>query len=106
MHKDGSLFGGFNTGSAGASKDGDPYVNDLIEKMLTEFDPAKRQSMAWDFQRYHAKMNYKPRYPGAATQLAITWPAVQNLYTWRGYTLSGAFAYEWIDDTKAPLKKS
>jgi hypothetical protein len=61
--------------------------------------------MAHDFQRHHAKMNYKPRYPGAATSLSISWPAVQNTYTWRGYGLSGAFAYEWIDETKAPINK-
>jgi ABC-type transport system substrate-binding protein len=105
MHKAGSLFGGFNQNNTGASKEGDPYANDLIEKMLIEYDEKKRISMAHDFQRHHAKWNYKPRYPGAATALALTWPAIQNMYTWRGYGLSGAYAYEWIDETKAPLKK-
>lgn len=105
LHKAGSLFGGFNPGNAGTSKDGDPFLNDTIEKLLTEFDEKKRIALSNDIIRYHAKMNYKPRYPGSSTQLTLSWPVIANLDTWRGYGLSGAFAYEWIDDSKAPLKK-
>jgi ABC-type transport system substrate-binding protein len=104
MHKAGSLFGGWPAGGSGAaSKDGDPIMNDTIEKLLGEFDEKKRFAFAYDIIRHHAKMNYKPRYPGAATQLTLAWPAIQNLDTWRGYGLAGAFSYEWIDPTKKPL---
>jgi len=104
MHKAGSLFGGWPAGGSGAaSKDGDPIMNDTIEKLLGEFDEKKRFALAYDIIRHHAKMNYKPRYPGAATQLTLAWPAIQNLDTWRGYGLAGAFSYEWIDPTKKPL---
>ena len=39
----------------------------------------------------------------AGTQLGLAWPALQNVYVWRGYGLAGAYTYEWIDPTKKPF---
>jgi ABC-type transport system substrate-binding protein len=103
LHKTGSLFGGWDPDGKPTSKEGDPFLNDNIDKMMLEFDEPKRQELAHGIIRYMGKMNYKMRYPGAGTQLGLAWPALQNVYTWRGYGLAGAFSYEWIDPTKKPF---
>ncbi|HLF79298.1 MAG TPA: ABC transporter substrate-binding protein, partial [Dehalococcoidia bacterium] len=105
MHKAGSLFGGWDVDGRGPNKEGDPFLNDTIEKLLGEFDDKKRVAYGHDIIRYLGKQLYKMRYPGGATQLGLAWPALQNLYVWRGYGLAGSFAYEWLDPTKAPLNK-
>lgn len=103
LHKGGALFGGWDSIGTGASRDGDPFLNETIDRLLAEFDERRRIALAHDIVRYHAKMNYKPRYPGAAVQLGLAWPALQNIYVWRGYGNSGAFTYEWIDPSQKPL---
>jgi ABC-type transport system substrate-binding protein len=102
-HRNGGNFYGYNPGSTGASADGDPLVNDLTEKLLTEFDEKKRMQMVFDFQRYHAKLNYRPRIGGGATTLTTSWPALQNQGVWRGDLFKRDWCWEWLDSTKAPL---
>ena len=103
FHKGGNLFGGWNPNDQGASIDGDPFLNDTTDKVLLEFDNAKRVQLVQDFQRYMAKMFYISRYPGGATALQLVWPAVANWNVFRGYGLDGIFTYEWLDQTKAPF---
>lgn len=103
LHHTGSLFGGWDANSGPANPGGDPFLNENIDRMFVEFDEEVRQGIAHDIIRYMGRMNYKMRYPGAGTQLGLAWPALQNVYVWRGYGLSGAFSYEWLDTTKAPL---
>jgi ABC-type transport system substrate-binding protein len=102
-HKRGGNFYGYNPSSTGASADGDPMLNDLIEKLLSEFDEKKRMQLAADFQRYHAKMNYRPRIGGGSTTLTTSWPALQNQGVWRGDVFKRDWCWEWLDPTKAPL---
>ena len=69
--------------------------------MRLEFETEKRRALVWEFQRYEAKMQYFPRFPGGASSFHLSQPAVRNrlVYqggTWRNY-------YEWIDSTKPPL---
>jgi ABC-type transport system substrate-binding protein len=103
FHNTGSLFGGYSPDDKGVNPQGDQFLNNQVEKLFAEFDVDRRIDLSNELIRYVAKMNYKARHPGGATQLAITWPAVQNLDVWRGYGLSGAFAYEWLDTTKEPF---
>jgi ABC-type transport system substrate-binding protein len=101
LHKTGSLFGGWDADGGPANKEGDPFLNDTIDKMMMEFDEPKRQDLAHDLIRYMGAKVYKMRYPGAGTQLGLAWPELQNAYVWRGYGLAGAFSYEFIDPSKA-----
>jgi ABC-type transport system substrate-binding protein len=99
----GNLFGGWNPDDKGATVNGDPFLNDTTDKVLLEFDNAKRVGLVQEFQRYMAKMFYYSRYPGGATSLQMTWPAVANYNVFRGYGLDGFYTYEWLDTTKKPL---
>jgi hypothetical protein len=60
-------------------------------------------TLVQDFQRYMAKLFYYSRYPGGATSLALTWPAVGNWNVWRGQNLNSVYSFEYIDPTKKPL---
>jgi len=101
-HKDGGRFLGYNPNGV-ASPDGDPTINELVEKMRTEFDEKKRIELAHEFQRYHAKTAYRFRYPGGATTISLWWPAVQNLGVWVGESFKRVWTNEWIDQTKPPF---
>jgi ABC-type transport system substrate-binding protein len=103
FHKGGNLFGGWNPNDQGASVEGDPFLNDTTDKVLLEFDNAKRVQLVHDFQRYMAKMFYYSRYPGGSTRLELIWPAVANWNVFRGYGLDGFYTYEWLDQTKQPF---
>ena len=54
-HKDGGRFLGYSADGSGATTAGDPFMNDTIEKMMTEFDEKKRQDLAKEFSKYFAK---------------------------------------------------
>jgi ABC-type transport system substrate-binding protein len=99
----GNLFGGWNPNDTGVDKAGDPTMNKMISDVLFEFDNDKRVAIVQDFQRYMAQMFYYSRYPGGATTLSLSWPAVQNWNVFRGGGLSWAFANEFIDPSKPPL---
>jgi ABC-type transport system substrate-binding protein len=83
------------------SKTGDPTMNDLLDKLFKEFEEKKRLEYFHEFQRYHAKMNYLPLYPGGATYPVLSWPAYQNELVYRGDLVS-INVYNWIDKTKPP----
>jgi ABC-type transport system substrate-binding protein len=102
-HREGGRFLGYNPSSNGASVDGDPRINEIIEKMIGEFDEKKRIDLAHEFQRYHAESAYRFRYPGCATTVALWWPAVTNLGVWVGESFKRIWTNEWIDTTKAPF---
>jgi ABC-type transport system substrate-binding protein len=103
FHKDGGRFRGFNPNSTGASPDGDPTMNSLIEQMFAEFDEPRRIDLAHEFQRYHAKTAYRFRYPGCATTVSVWWPAVQNIGVWAGESFNRQWTNEWIDTSKPPF---
>ncbi len=101
--KGGILFTGFDPDGKG-SLAGDPALDDLTIKMRREFDLAKRQALAKEFQQYEAKMQYFPRFPGGASGFGLTWPIIRNFGVYQG--LIPLFVTEWVDETKAPLKKA
>ena len=64
----------------------DPYLTDPCQKLRTEFDVQKRIAMAKDIQRYDAKKQYYPRYPGGANTFSLAWPALRNYLVYQGTT--------------------
>ncbi len=99
----GSQFMGFDPNGQSTFK-GDPTMDDLTNKMRREFDANKRYQYGFELQRYEAKMQYYPMFPGGANGFNLVWPAVENFAVNRG----GYFLeyYLSINDQKAPLKKA
>jgi ABC-type transport system substrate-binding protein len=103
FHKGGNLFGGWDPNNKGASLDGDPILNDTTDKVLLEFDNAKRVQLVHDFQRHMAKKFYYHRYPGGVMTLQLAWPVISNFGVWRGQNLNAWYTFEWLDTTKKPV---
>ena len=104
--KGGDNFYGFS--AAGKSDGaGDPQVDSLIEKAQAELDGEKRKQLSFDLQRYLAQKMYLITHPGGASQFNLAWPALGNFNVFRSQNnLVVPRYYWWVDDTKAPLKKS
>jgi peptide/nickel transport system substrate-binding protein len=85
---------------------GDTYVDDQITKAQREVDADKRRALVHDLQRYLAKAQYGIRWPGGATSFDLAWPALANYNVWRPNNRNQGNLHWWVDDTKAPLKKS
>ena len=83
----------------------DTTMNGMLEKMVGEFDNDKRKTMVHDFERYEGGKNFQPL-PGGATTFRITWPALRNKFVWQGDSQGRYLATMWLDQTKAPFKKS
>jgi len=103
--KQGSLFSGFAAAGRPAGS-GDPFLDDLTSKINREFEPQKRWAMAHELQRYEAKTQYLPPFPGGATGFELAWPAVENYRVNRLSDTAQRNFYLWINDQKAPLAKS
>ena len=104
-HPNGALFMGFSHDGKSTFA-GDPYLTDLCQKLRREFDSESRIAMAKDLQRYEAKMQYYPRYPGGSTSFRLAWPALRNYQVFLSESAEGMIAAErfhWIDPTRAPL---
>jgi peptide/nickel transport system substrate-binding protein len=100
----GAIFGDVGSGAG----EGDPKVDDMIDKAKAEIDPKKQGAILADLQRYLAGMQYAISSPGLATQFTVAWPAVRNYLTYQGDSRAiNSFYYTWwLDDTQAPLKKA
>jgi peptide/nickel transport system substrate-binding protein len=108
-HPTGGIFPGFDVDGR-STYAGDPFVTQIIEKMNSEFDQQKRYTLAHEFQRYDAKKQYFPSFPGGATSFELAWPVMQNYSYFNQVEDSGGFNEDeslfWLDDTQAPLKKA
>ena len=96
---------GFDASGKGDNAAGDPAVDALLDKATAEFDPAKRKEIVYEIQKYLAKPQYGIRWPGGATGFLLAWPALQNFNVWQNDPRRESVR-EWIDDTKAPIKKA
>lgn len=90
------------------SSTGDPFINESLTYLWEEFDTEKRIERFHEVQRYHAKMNYLPLFPGGATDLILAWPALKNpgmtaatQRVFRG-SLDTLYVNNWIDQTLPP----
>jgi peptide/nickel transport system substrate-binding protein len=100
----GAIFGDIGSGTG----EGDPKVDDFIEKAKAELDAKNRASILADLQKYLAGMAYTVGSPGNATTFDLAWPALKNHYVHQQDSRSiTSFYYSWwLDETEAPLKKS
>jgi peptide/nickel transport system substrate-binding protein len=96
---------GFDASGKGDNAAGDPAVDALLDKATAEFDPAKRKEIVYEIQKYLGKPQYGIRWPGGATGFLLAWPALQNFNVWQNDPRRESVR-EWIDDTKAPIKKA
>jgi peptide/nickel transport system substrate-binding protein len=86
----------------------DSQFDGMVEKAVLEFDTDKRTQQAYDMQRYLAEKMYGVKWPGGASGFGLAWPVVKNFAVFNGvpfYSKDPAFFY-WLDQTKAPLKKT
>jgi ABC-type transport system substrate-binding protein len=100
----GAIFGDIASGTG----EGDPKVDDFIDRAKLELDAKKQGAILADLQRYLAGMCYTVGSPGNATEFDLAWPAVRNHLTFQQDSRSiTSYYYEWwLDDTQAPLKKT
>jgi peptide/nickel transport system substrate-binding protein len=96
---------GFDASGKGDNAAGDPALDAMLDKATAEFDPAKRKEIVYEIQKYLGKPQYGIRWPGGATGFLLAWPALQNFNVWQNDPRRESVR-EWIDDTKAPLKKA
>ena len=103
----GATFVGLDADGIGNYK-GDPYVDSQLLKARAEPEIEKRRTIVQDLQRHLAKQQYVIRYPGGASGLSLSWPAVKNYLAFQGSNASfhGAEFYYWLDETKEPVKKA
>ncbi len=101
FNKQGSLFKGFDDGQTAGT--GDPYIDDMTTKINREFDTKARWAMAHELQRYEAKKQYMIPFPGGASGVTLSWPAVENKFVFQG----GVEELDiWLNNDKAPIKKA
>jgi peptide/nickel transport system substrate-binding protein len=104
-HPEGGLnYTGLFNQDTSSYKKGDPRLNEIIEKVRTEFDNETRISLIEEFQRLDAPEMYRPRFPGSAAALSVIWPVIRNHRVQVGDDID--YVGMWLDPTKAPLGKT
>jgi peptide/nickel transport system substrate-binding protein len=100
----GAVFGDIGSGPG----EGDPKVDELIDKAKGELDAKKQVTILADLQRYLAGMQYAVTSPGLGTAFTLAWPAVRNYLALQGDSRSiNSFYYNWwLDDTQAPIRRA
>jgi peptide/nickel transport system substrate-binding protein len=100
----GTVFAGFDgTGGKDRMK-GDPYVDDVTNKMVREADKQKKQALIDDFIRYMAEKMYEVPAGGQAQAYRVVWPVVQNFGVFR--TIVPGVENDihlWLDTSKPPV---
>jgi len=100
----GQIFGDIGSGPG----EGDPKVDDLIDKAKGELDAKRQVSILADLQRYLGGMQYCVSSPGVGTSFTLAWPAVRNYLVFQGDSRAiNSFYYTWwLDDTLPPIKRA
>jgi ABC-type transport system substrate-binding protein len=114
LHKDSGTYKGVSPDGRNV-EEGDPKLNELIDKMRVEFDLAKQQSLAHEVQRHVAGEAYLIPNAASVKAFQLIWPALANagLFNIFGVTdptpvAAGASwreqcLYWWIDSSKPPF---
>lgn len=108
-HPKGGRFKGFSPDGSNPAA-GDPELTKMIDDIRKEFDTEKRRAIAKSIQQYTAKAMYMVPFPGQAAPFVLRWPALGN----GGVFISGSqygagtetIINNWVDKTKAPIKKA
>jgi len=100
----GALFSGEGSDIPG----GDKKVDDFIEKAKAETDVKKQTALLHDLQRHLAKYQYCISRAGLASGFTLAWPAAGNFQVFQGDSraINQHFYTTWVDETKAPIKKT
>jgi ABC-type transport system substrate-binding protein len=106
-HRDGVAFHGATATGSNAS-DGDPKLNDDIDKIRQETDKARQQAMVKDLIRYYTEKSYLVPRPSITKLLGVWWPAIGNNGAFNTVPSGGNIWVEqglnwWLDQTKAPF---
>jgi peptide/nickel transport system substrate-binding protein len=81
-------------------KQGDPRLNELLDKARGEFDDNKRIAAIHELQKIHAEEQYIVRFPGTSNSFSMNWPVIRNANVYRGDL---SLVSEWLDPTKPPM---
>jgi ABC-type transport system substrate-binding protein len=100
----GAIFGDIGSGAG----EGDPKVDDFIDKAKGELDATKQVTILSDLQKYLAGMQYCISSPGLGTSFTLAWPAVKNYLAYQEDSRAiNSFYYTWwLDQTLEPIKKA
>jgi peptide/nickel transport system substrate-binding protein len=109
LHYLGGAFHGMSPNGNEAHK-GDPKLNEMSEKLNAEFDRQKSIDLTHEIIRYTTQQSYYIPQGTSAKQFQLIWPVLSgfnmdtsppNFTNWADNWLNF-----WIDDTKAPIKKT
>jgi len=80
----------------------EPTVDDFILKQRQESNPAKRQQIIQDLQRYLAKKMYTVPYGAISRGFTISWPWLMNYQYYTAWSSPSpeAYPYYWYDESK------
>jgi peptide/nickel transport system substrate-binding protein len=97
----GSIFGELGSGPG----EGDPDVDDFINRARRELDSEKQGAILGDLQRYLAEKAYTVGSPGNASEFDLTWPVVRRHLSFQqdSRSITSYYYQWWLDSTKAPL---
>jgi ABC-type transport system substrate-binding protein len=106
FHKAGGAFRGMAL-EGGTTVDGDPFLNDLTEKITAEFELEAQQALVHELARHATEASYYVPRISVAKAYTVWWPAVGNVGAFSSYANSAFWIDQrrnwWIDSTKAPL---
>ena len=106
VHKNGGRFHGMTPDGRNAHQ-GDPKLNDMIDKLRTEFDRPKQVEQTHEIIRYFTGQSYY--IPRAATvkPLTLTWPALGNMGVFQPSPGESQWSernlHWWVDQSKPPF---
>ena len=105
MNPSGSHYHGASADGKNVDK-GDPKLNELVQKIVGEFDQKRQNELIHDTIRYYSGQVYSISRPSNTTGYTLSWPAIGNLglnSSFVGGASTDPWLNYWIDPTKAPL---
>jgi ABC-type transport system substrate-binding protein len=97
-----ALYATYNSKGGALFHAGDPALDDLTQKLITEFDTAARIKLAQDIQRHEGETMFQPKI-GGASGFSLSWPCLRNVLVYQGGT-NRMDATVFIDPDRAPLR--
>jgi ABC-type transport system substrate-binding protein len=85
---------------------GDAKLNDLVQKIIGEFDQKRQNDLIHEVTRYYTGQVYSISRPSNTPGYLLNWPVIGNLgvnSTFVGGAVTDPWLNYWIDATKAPL---
>ena len=105
VHKNGGRFHGITPDGKNAPQ-GDPKLNDVIDKLRIEFDRPSRWSSARDPALLHRTVVLHPAC-GGVKLLTLSWPSLGNMGVFQPSPGENLWAernvHWWVDQTKPPF---